>query len=65
MEKTFEVLPVAIKYICDVCNEGEMVYLDGKIAFSNPPQFQHKCTYCEHLQCFTKKYPTIEYKFKE
>lgn len=60
-EQNFQVVPIGIKYICDLCKEGEMEYT-GNMLMTNPPQFTHKCNRCEVEKSFFKKYPTIEYK---
>lgn len=52
--------PVQVKYVCDVCGEGE--YLPtGIMLTSNPPQFPHECDSCGDSQTFTEKYPTVRY----
>ncbi|MGQ7108381.1 hypothetical protein ACUN13_29580 [Bacillus cereus group sp. Bce041] len=64
METNFEVKVVGVKYTCDKCKEGEMIYQAGigTMLLTSPPQFEHTCTNCEFKQNLSKKYPTIEYK---
>ncbi|PFR59003.1 hypothetical protein COK36_20065 [Bacillus cereus] len=61
MEQRFEVKPIGVKYICDSCEEGEMIYT-GEMLFFNPPTFKHTCNNCDSNQNFIEKYPLIRYQ---
>ena len=65
MEKSYEVKPVGIKYVCDRCNEGEMQVSGSIMLMTNPPKFPHKCNICSFEKNFTVKYPYIAYKTVE
>lgn len=63
-EETFSIKPVGVKYICEFCNEGEMVVdTDGEVAaiLTNPPLIPHKCTKCGKTMHLRKQYPYIEW----
>lgn len=61
MERKFTVKPVGVKYICDSCGEGEMIYT-GDIIFSDPPKFKHTCSNCDINQNYSEKYPLVRYQ---
>lgn len=65
-EKTFNVRPVGVKYICEFCKEGEMVQdKDNKeVLMSYPSQFPHKCNKCNKTMYLPKPYPYIEWVTK-
>ena len=62
-ERTFDVHPVGVKYICENCNEGEMeLDKENPIYFAtNPPLIPHKCTKCGCKMSLRKTYPYIEW----
>lgn len=62
MEKEFLLKPIGIKYICDNCNEGEMMPIGENSWLSNPPKFNHKCNKCGSEKLLNEKYPIIRYK---
>lgn len=62
MEQFFDIIPKEVKYQCDNCKEGEMVY-KGNMLMTNPPQFTHECSYCKTEQVFYEKYPTIKWVY--
>lgn len=62
MEKEFLVKPIGIKYICDTCNEGEMIPTGENNWLTNPPNFNHKCNKCGKELLLSDKYPIIRYK---
>ncbi|MED1603656.1 hypothetical protein [Alkalihalophilus marmarensis] len=61
MELQFEVKPVGVKYICDKCNEGEMLPTGKNKWLNEPPQIEHKCNKCRYIQNFKETYPLIRY----
>lgn len=60
-EQTFEVKPVGVRYICDQCNEGEMIKdPDVKNAWlTDPVQYPHKCNKCGYTCGLIESYPTV------
>lgn len=63
MEKRTEVKTFLVKYICDGCNEGEMIPM-GIMLPSNPPEYKHACNKCGKEKNFKNKtypYKTVEY----
>lgn len=45
-------------YICDKCGKSDMKPT-GKVLFSNPPFFEHKCDECGYVKEFKSCYPVI------
>lgn len=62
MEKEFLIQPICIKYICDTCNEGEMLPTGENYWLSNPQKINHKCNKCGKEMMLNDKYPIIRYK---
>ncbi|MGE1060813.1 hypothetical protein [Bacillus sp. GMa5/1] len=62
LKKLFEVKPYGVKYICDSCEEGEMLPT-GKAYWSDPPKFEHACNQCSAKLSLSEKYPVIRYQF--
>ncbi|MDT8719706.1 hypothetical protein IAI10_24015 [Clostridium sp. 19966] len=62
MEQKVIVKPVGIKYICDVCKEGEMIQTAYNDWESNPPRYEHICTNCSTKIYLNEKYPLIRYE---
>lgn len=61
-ERTFPIKPIGVKYICEFCNEGEMVHNDNEpIRMSNPPLISHRCTKCGKDMLLPKVYPYVEW----
>ena len=61
MQKKTEVRSFEVSYICDKCNDGEMIFT-GITLTSYPPQYQHKCEKCFSIQNFKIAYPTVTYE---
>ena len=64
-EKLFNVRPVGIRYICELCGKGEMkvdTSPDAQILMSNPPLIPHVCTSCGGKMSLPKQYPYIEWE---
>lgn len=62
-EVTFTTTPIGIKYICEFCNEGEMMCVENNVREDN--LFTHKCTKCEKTMLLPRVYPYIEWEVKE
>lgn len=61
-EVSFPIRPVGVKYICELCNNGEMkVDFNGEMLASDPPLIPHKCTNCGGTMHLPKQYPYIEW----
>lgn len=64
-EELFDVKPVGVKYICEFCNEGEMIADKTMIAnpfeFLKSPLIAHKCTKCGKTLQLMENYPKIEW----
>jgi DNA polymerase III alpha subunit (gram-positive type) len=63
LEKSFEVNPILIKYICDSCNTGEMLPTGKMKMFETYALYIHKCEKCGVEHDLNEKYPTIRYDF--
>lgn len=46
-----------VKYICEKCNEGELVFDPSKEYTETT--FTHSCTNCENTEVFDKIYPSM------
>jgi hypothetical protein len=62
MEKHYDVVPIGVMYICDICKEGEMIPTERNDWSSDPPLFEHSCNKCEGKEKFDKKYPLIKFE---
>lgn len=62
LEKTFEIKPLGVKYICDECCKGEMLSTRKMKMFDNHAEFSHSCNYCKVERYFLEKYPLIRYQ---
>ena len=65
-EQRFQLHPTGIKYICEHCNEGQMIVDPNESATmlaSDPPQYiiPHVCDKCGAKLSLPKSYPYIEY----
>ena len=61
-EQAFNIKPVGVKYICELCNDGEMIVDPyGDTLMSNPPLIPHKCNKCSGTMHLPKQYPYIEW----
>ena len=63
MESRRLVEAVEVVLFCDEC--GEKMQHTGMILTSEPPWYPHKCPDCGLLKNYRKKYPYVEYKYKE
>lgn len=62
LEETYKIEPIGVKYICDKCKEGEMLPTGNNDWATNPPQFEHACTFCNQIENFEEKYPLVRFK---
>lgn len=60
-ERTFNVTPIGVKYICEFCNKGEMKYSPSDEVISSMSLLFHKCTNCGKAMMLPKMYPYIEW----
>lgn len=65
-----EAKPVAIKYICEHCNNGEMIAVTNEVLIvplekSGPPMVKHRCNKCGGELMLPKTYPYIEWLTKD
>ena len=65
-EEMFEIRPVGIRYKCEFCNEGEMIYNNpGMIAaedfYQKPIMHNHVCNKCGKEMLLPKMYPYVEW----
>lgn len=51
---------VLVSYICDKCEEGEMLPT-GYSFTTNPPSYGHRCNKCGEIAYMRHTYPKIEY----
>ena len=62
MEEKFDVSPIGIRYICDSCNNGEMLPTGEMNMYENHATFIHKCKTCKNEKELMEKYPLIRYE---
>lgn len=65
-EEMFDVKPVGIKYVCEHCNEGEMIAVHGEMMIvpaekSGPFMIKHRCNKCGGTLMLPKTYPYIQW----
>jgi hypothetical protein len=58
-EQRFDVKQVGIRYICDVCDTGEMKPYGKPDWLAEPVQFPHQCNNCGHERTLNERYPKI------
>lgn len=61
MENFYEVHPIGIKYICDICCKGDMLPTGRNEWSASPPAFEHVCNKCGQKANFTEKYSLIRF----
>lgn len=63
MEIKKQVNTYLINMLCSKCEQGFMV-VDTKAPaiLTNPPKYLHICNYCNNVETYWKKYPTIDYE---
>lgn len=62
LEKTFEVKPIGVKYICDSCEKGEMRTTGKMKMFETHAEYHHTCDTCGAESDLPEKYPLIRYQ---
>jgi hypothetical protein len=53
---------VIIQYNCDHCDAGVMEPHGNTAWFSEPPQYQHRCSNCGASATFDKRYPYVTHQ---
>jgi len=61
MEVKFKVETLGLKYVCDECKEGDMIFT-GLGTQKQPQKFQHKCNKCGKEKLLDRQYPGVEWK---
>jgi hypothetical protein len=62
-EQTSLVRVIQINYICDTCEEGEMLPTSRSVLLlTNPPLLSHVCNNCGKSKNFKAEYPIIGYE---
>lgn len=51
-----EVRTFVVNYKCDSCGNGYMKFTGGSL-LSCPPQYPHRCTFCDAAKTFKTTYP--------
>ena len=60
-KKYVEILHYQVTMKCDKCNQGDMEIIESNTFLAtDPPRYAHKCTNCENIETYTKRYPYIE-----
>lgn len=63
-QKTKPIQAEFVEFICSQCNQG--VYrVRGRVLKSNPRQWEHHCSHCDHTAFLTAVFPMIRYKEKD
>jgi hypothetical protein len=65
MEQEFKVEPYGVKYICGICDEGEMLPTGNNNYSAEREPFEHKCNKCGDKRMFSENYPLVRYRFSE
>jgi hypothetical protein len=61
MEEISYLKPIMVKMKCDKCGKGYMKRANDTVLLSNPPQYEHICENCAHIETYSKSYPYIEF----
>lgn len=61
MEEISYLKPIILKMKCDKCGKGYMKRANNTVLLSNPPQYEHICENCAHIETYSKSYPYIEF----
>ena len=60
-KKYVEILHYQVTMKCDKCGQGDMEVIESNTFLAtDPPRYAHKCTSCENVETYTKRYPYIE-----
>ena len=60
MEEISYLKPIMVKMKCDKCGKGYMKRANDTVLLSNPPQYEHICENCAHIETYSKSYPYRE-----
>lgn len=66
-EREFEVRPIGVEYVCDVCNEGVMqpngkMITEGDINSDGwGPKWPYKCPLCGNVANLDVSYPFVKH----
>lgn len=61
-EQQFEVRPTGVKYICDHCGVGELVYVRFlPEQYNDPNNYVHQCPHCKNEVALKEKFPTVRF----
>ena len=63
MEEKFELIPVQVLYLCEVCGKGYVEY-DGIDLDTIPQTYVHSCPVCNYSMVLEKIYPYTIYEYK-
>ena len=61
MEEISYLKPIMVKMKCDKCGKGYMKRANDTVLLSNPPQYEHICENCAHIETYFRSYPYIEF----
>ena len=65
-EERFDIRPVGIRYICEFCNEGEMIATGNvsRMIATNPPSLlvPHRCNKCGKEMELPRSYPYVDWE---
>ena len=70
-ERAFPIKPVGVKYICEICNDGEQIAVsDVSVGIKmmegqQRPMILHRCNKCGKEMSLPKSYPYIEWDIEE
>ena len=60
MEEISYLKPIMVKMKCDKCGKGYMKRANDTVLLSNPPQYEHICENCAHIETYSTSSPYIE-----
>ncbi|MCK5604591.1 hypothetical protein KAR91_22070 [Candidatus Pacearchaeota archaeon] len=62
-ERRFPVTPVGLAYLCDECKQGLAIPGQIPVGGYKTETILHVCQNCGHRYHFTKRYPSIDWRF--
>lgn len=63
-EELFEIKPIGVRYICELCGKGEMIAMSEdpiRLMGEGIMMRKHQCTNCKGIMQLPKTYPYIEW----
>ncbi len=60
-EESFDVKPIGVRYICEHCNNGEMIKVEPTAFDPSRELIMHRCDKCNGTLYLPKIYPYIEW----